>query len=108
MKEIRNYSVMKLAWPIFLQMLFSMALGYADTVMISHYSDVAVGALGNANQIMGFLTLAFTVVSSATGVVVAQYLGAKKTDQMDTIYTVSVAFNLVLGVVHIIKVVFFT
>lgn len=99
MKEIRNYSVMKLAWPIFLQMLFSMALGYADTVMISHYSDVAVGALGNANQIMGFLTLAFTVVSSATGVVVAQYLGAKKTDQMDTIYTVSVAFNLVLSVV---------
>ncbi|MBQ5999607.1 MAG: MATE family efflux transporter [Treponema sp.] len=96
---MKRYSVIKLAWPIFLQMLLSMALGYADTVMISRYSDVAVGALGNANQIMGFLTLAFTIVSSATGVVVAQYLGAKKTDQMDTIYTVAVAFNLVLSVV---------
>lgn len=99
MEEMKRYSVIKLAWPIFLQMLLSMALGYADTVMISRYSDVAVGALGNANQIMGFLTLAFTIVSSATGVVVAQYLGAKKTDQMDTIYTVAVAFNLVLSVV---------
>lgn len=98
MNDIRNYSVMKLAWPIFMQMLLSMALGYADTVMLSHYSDVAVGAIGNANQIMGFLTLAFTIVSSATGVVVAQYLGAKKYDLMDKIYTVAVVFNLILSI----------
>ncbi len=95
----QNQSVLKLAWPIFLQMLLTMALGYADTIMMSHYSDVAVGALGNANQVMGFLALAFTIISSATGVVVAQYLGAQKYDAMDTIYTVSIGFNLVLSLV---------
>lgn len=99
MSDLQNYSVLKLAWPIFLQILLSMALGYVDTIMMSHYSDIAVGALGNANQIMGFLTLAFSIISSATGVVVAQYLGAKKDDQMNLIYTVSVVFNLVLSIV---------
>lgn len=96
--NIGNFSLFRLAWPIFLQMLLAMSLGYADTIMMSHYSDITVGALGNANQVMGFLTLAFSIISSATGVVVAQYLGAKKEDQMDTIYTVSVIFNLVLSI----------
>ena len=47
MSNLQNYSVLKLAWPIFLQILLSMALGYVDTIMMSHYSDIAVGALGN-------------------------------------------------------------
>ena len=96
--DIANFSVIRLAWPIFLQMVLAMSLGYADTAMMSHFSDVAVGAVGNANQVMGFLTLAFTIISSASGVIVAQYLGAKKLDEMDTIYTVSVGFNLSLSV----------
>ena len=69
--EARKISLFKLAWPIFIQMILSMTLGYIDTIMISHYSETAVGAIGNANQIMGFLRLAFSIISSATGVIVA-------------------------------------
>ena len=97
--SIANASVFKLAWPIFVQSLLAMLLGYADTLMLSGYDQTAVGAIGNANQILGFLTLAFTVISSASGVVVAQYLGAGQRDKIDRIYTVCVAFNLLLSLV---------
>ncbi|MBQ3584196.1 MAG: MATE family efflux transporter [Lachnospiraceae bacterium] len=101
--EIKNMSLFKLGWPIFVQALLSMCLGYIDTIMISNYSDTAVGGIGNANQIIGFLTLAFSIIASATGVVVAQYLGAKQKDKLNEIYTVSIAFNLILsGVISVL------
>lgn len=96
-------SVISLAWPIFFQSLLGIALGYVDTVMLSNYSETAVGAIGNANSIIGFLTLAFTVISSATGIMVSQYLGADKKEEMNKIYTAAFAFNLVLsGVISLI------
>lgn len=92
-------SVFHLAWPIFVQILLGMSLGYVDTIMLSNYNETAVGAIGNANSVLGFLTLAFTIISSATGIVVSQYLGAGKKDRMNTIYTVALSFNLVLSVI---------
>lgn len=92
-----NTPLIKLALPVFVQALLTLLIGYADSLMLTRYSDTAVGAVGNANQVLGFLTLAFTIISSATGVVVSQYLGAKATDKISQIYTVSVAFNLVLS-----------
>ena len=92
-------SVFSLAWPIFFTALLGITLGYVDTVMLSNYSDTAVGAVGNANSVLGFLTLAFTIISSATGIMVSQYLGAEKKDEMNRIYTVAMGFNLVLSIV---------
>lgn len=90
-------SLFKLGWPIFVQILLSMCIGYVDTFMLSQYSQTAVGGISNANQIIGFLTLAFSIISSATGVIVAQYIGAKVKQKLNEIYTVSIAFNLVLS-----------
>ncbi|MCH5297240.1 MAG: MATE family efflux transporter [Ruminococcus sp.] len=97
--EVINKSVLSLAWPIFFQALLGMALGYIDTAMLSNYSETAVGAIGNASTVIGFLTLAFTVITSATGIMVSQYLGAGKKEEMNRIYTVALVFNLVLSVV---------
>lgn len=92
-----NTPLIKLAAPVFLQALLSMLIGYADSLMLTRYSETAVGAVGNANQVLGFLTLAFTIISSASGVVVSQYLGAKQRDQLSRIYTVALAFNFTLS-----------
>lgn len=94
-----NTPLIKLALPVFIQALLSMLIGYADSLMLTRYSDTAVGAVGNANQILGFLTLAFTIISSAAGVVVSQYLGAKALDKLSSIYTVSIFFNAVLSLI---------
>ena len=97
--EVISRSVFSLALPIFFQSLLGISLGYVDTAMLSNYSDTAVGAIGNANSILGFLALAFSIISSATGVMVSQYLGAKQTQKMNRIYTVALAFNIALSVV---------
>ena len=102
----KDTSLFKLAWPIFCQALLAMGIGYVDSLMLGRYNETAVGAIGNANQIIGFLTLAFTIISSASGVVVAQYLGAGLKDKISQLYTVSIAFNLALSLI-ISAIVFF-
>jgi len=102
-----NTSMLILAGPIFMELLLNILLSNVDTVMLSNYSQNAVGAVGNANQMMFMFIILFNVIASATGVVVAQYLGAKKTENMDQIYSLAIIFNLVLGILMSI-VVFFT
>lgn len=99
--SVMQKSVARLAWPIFVQAFLAMCLGYIDTIMLSNYQHAkyAVGAVGNANQVIGFLTLSFTIISSASGIMVSQYLGANRKKDINKVYTVSVAFNLTLSVV---------
>ncbi|MBQ9767484.1 MAG: MATE family efflux transporter [Lachnospiraceae bacterium] len=91
-------SMFLLAGPIFVELLLNILLSNVDTVMLSNYSQNAVGAVGNANQMMFMFIILFNVIAGATGVVVAQYLGAKKTENMNQIYSLAVVFNLVLGI----------
>ena len=101
--DVKKMSLFKLGWPIFVQCLLALCLGYVDTLMISNYNENSVGGLGNANQILGFLTLAFTIISSAAGVMIAQYIGAKLKEKLNEIYTVSLFFNLMLsGIISLI------
>ena len=92
-------SMLLLAGPIFFELLLNILISNVDTVMLSRYSEKSVGAVGNANQMMFLFIIMFNVIASATGVVVAQYLGAKKTENMNQIYTLAVVFNLSLGVI---------
>lgn len=88
-----------LAGPIFAELLLNILLNNVDTVMISRHSQNSVGAMGNANQIMFLFIIMFGVIASATGVVVSQYLGAKKTENMNQIYTMALLLNLALGLI---------
>ncbi len=89
--------ILSLAGPMFLEMFLGILLQNVDTLMLSHYAENAVGAVGNANQIMSLLVMMFGIICTATSVVVAQYLGAKKYDRMNQIYTLVVVVNLVFG-----------
>lgn len=93
-----NTSMLLLAGPIFMELLLNILLSNVDTVMLSNYSQNAVGAVGNANQMMFMFIILFNVIAAATGVVVAQYLGARQTENMNQIYSLAVIFNLVLGI----------
>lgn len=91
-------SMLFLAGPLFAEMLLNILLNNVDTMMISRFSQNAVGSVGNANQIMNLFIIMFNVVASATGVVVSQYLGAKKTENMNMIFSLAVVVNLCFGV----------
>lgn len=88
-----------LAGPMFLEMLLNILVNNVDTLMLSRYSEKAVGAVGNSNQIMFLLILMFNIIATATSIVVAQYLGAKQYEKMNTIYTLAFIVNLVFGLV---------
>ena len=88
-----------LAGPMFLELFLTTMVNNVDTLMLSHYDEYAVGAVGNANTIMFMMNILFNVIATATSVVVAQYLGAKRYDKMNKIYTLAVLVNLVVGVV---------
>ncbi|MCR5832202.1 MAG: MATE family efflux transporter [Lachnospiraceae bacterium] len=94
-----NTPLMILAGPMFLELLLNTMLQNVDTVMLSHYNEYAVGAVGNANIIMFMMLILFNIIATATSVVVAQYLGAKMYDRMNMIYTLSIVVNLVFGII---------
>ncbi len=87
-----------LAGPMFLELLLNTMLHNVDTVMLSHYDEYAVGAVGNANTIMFMMIILFNIIATATSVVVAQYLGAKMYESMNMIYTLAIVVNLVFGI----------
>lgn len=91
--------LLTLAGPMFLELFLYTMVNNVDTLMLSHYDDYAVGAVGNANTIMFMMNILFNIIATATSVVVAQYLGAKQFSKMNMIYTLAVAVNLVFGVV---------
>ena len=94
-----NTKLFFLAGPIFVELLLNILINNADTVMLGRFSQIAVGAVGNANQIMFLFIVMFNVIATATNVIVAQYLGAKQEDKMNQIYTLSFAVNIVIGIV---------
>ncbi len=71
-------SLFQLSWPIYIELLFFMLMGVADTLMLSQYSDLSVAAVGNAQRITSLFTVLLNVVAIGVGVVVSQYLGAQK------------------------------
>lgn len=94
-----NTPLLMLAGPMFLELLLNTMLNNVDTLMLSHYDEYAVGAVGNANTIMFMMNILFNIIATATSVVVAQYLGARQYDSMNMIYTLAVTVNLVFGLV---------
>lgn len=98
MKKIdENTNPIKLALPIFIELLLFMIMGNVDTIMLSRYSDTAVAAVGNANQILNTLLILFNITSAATGIMVAQFLGASQKKSLDQVYTLGYGMNVLLA-----------
>ncbi len=89
----------KITYPIFIEILLHMLVGNVDQLMLSRYSDSAVAALGNVNQLIGIVFILFSVLATAMTIVVSQVLGAKDYDKVSEIYSVAVFVNLAFGVV---------
>lgn len=94
-----NTPLLRLAGPMFFELLLNTMLNNVDTLMLSHYDEFAVGAVGNANIILFMMNIFFNVIATSTTVVVSQYLGAKRFDKMNMIYTLSIFVNFIAGAI---------
>jgi len=96
-KDSMRLGILSLTWPIFLESLFGMLLGTADTLMLSHYSDGAVAAVGVANQILTVVGLMFGFVTVGMSVILNQWLGAGKLRDVDRLSRTALTLNLGMG-----------
>ena len=96
-----------LAWPIFIETALFMLLGMVDVFVLSQYNDLAASAVGAANQATSITTIVFTVVSTASAVLISQYLGAKRTKDASKIAALAITLNLLTGLIISAVFVFF-
>mgnify|MGYP003307949245 CR=1 FL=1 len=68
----------RLTWPIFCESALFSLIGSMDVIMLSRYSDNAVGAVGVANQVLFLFRVVTNIVTAGTGILCAQYIGAGK------------------------------
>lgn len=90
-------SIVALTWPILVEILLRTALGTSDVFMLSGYSDKAVSAVGVITQLTFFLIIVSTFVSSGTGILIAQYNGAERTQDATNVGVASIALSVVVG-----------
>ena len=74
-------------------------LGVVDTLMLSHYSDNAVAAVGVVNQLLNMVFLLFNITTVGTSVMCALYFGAKDSKSFIQVVGVSLLFNAVVGLI---------
>ena len=98
----------RLTWPIFCESALFSLIGSMDVLMLSRFSDNAVGAVGIANQILFLFRVITNIITAGTGILCAQYIGAGKTTQqkqplvlgallVNTIVGLLFSFGILLG-----------
>lgn len=89
-----------LTWPIFLEAVLFSIIGSVDTLMLSGFDDNAVGAVGIANQIVSLFQVISNIITTGTGILCAQYIGAgRSTQDKQPLILGALLVNGLLGVV---------
>jgi putative MATE family efflux protein len=100
-------NLFKISWRIFLELLFFTLLGTIDTIMLSNYSDTAVGSVGVSNRILFLFAIVINVLALGIGVVAAQYLGAGETKKAKDATVTGIFGNVIIGFIITVLVVYF-
>ncbi|MEL0608675.1 MATE family efflux transporter [Vibrio echinoideorum] len=93
----KRMGIVALTWPIFIEVLLRTALNTSDVFMLSGYSDKAVSAVGVISQISFFLIIVSTMVSSGTGILIAQYNGASRDQESSHVGVASIVLAIITG-----------
>lgn len=94
--DMKRMTIMSI--PIFIELFLQMLVGNIDQIMISRYSEGAVAAIGNSNQIMNILIIFLNVMGSGTTIVLARYLGAGNKKKVAETCTASLFMMGILGI----------
>ena len=97
-----------LTWPIFCEAILFSIIGSVDVVMLSRYSDNAVGAVGVVNSILFLFQVISNIITTGTGILCAQYIGAGKgMKEKQPLVLGAVLVNGILGLIFSLGVVIF-
>ena len=89
--------LLKLTLPIFIESLLRILMGNINVLMISRYSENAVGAIGVANQVISMLVVVYGIVSLGSAIAVGQHKGAGNYDMASKVANVAFVLNFLFG-----------
>jgi putative MATE family efflux protein len=85
--------LLHLAFPIMLQNLLNSSVSFVDTLMIGMVGEVALAAVGLANQMFFLIAIFFYGVSSAATIFIAQYWGADNRESLHQVMGIALVLN---------------
>ena len=94
-----SLSMIKLTVPLAMEQFFRILVSSVDTFMLSTFSEQAVAGVGLVGQYVFFIQILFNVVCIGASIVLAQYLGAEKSD--DELNYISQASSVMITVIII-------
>ncbi|WP_242858499.1 MATE family efflux transporter [Robinsoniella peoriensis] len=104
--KVNDPQLFKMSLPIFIELMLQLLVGNIDQVMMSRYSQNAVAAIVNANQVMNLVIIFLNMVSMAAAVILSRYLGAKDDDNASRTCMLSLGFISVISTVITVIILF--
>lgn len=98
-------TLIKLTLPIFLELILQVLLGNVDKIMVRN--DLLANAITQANSIIDLLTITISVLTTGSIILISQYKGANDYNREKKIYSIAFYFNLLLGIILGIFMMFF-
>jgi len=91
--------LLRLSWPLMVETLLVMLIGNVSTILLANFSDDAAGSISVANQVISMFHLVFMIISTGTGILSAQYVGARLFDKTAKLGGMAIFIAGLLGVV---------
>lgn len=91
------------ALPIAASSILQLLFNSADVAVVGRFAESgALAAVGSNSVLVGLLVNLFVGLSVGTNVVIAQYIGQKRTKEVGTVVHTSMLFSMICGVVMMI------
>ena len=105
--KLQKISLFAITWPILIEVSLQTLMQFVDVFMLSFVSDEAVAAIGVVNQLLIIAFVLFNFAAMGCGVVVAQFVGARKPKDVSATISSAMVMNLLFGIVISAIIVFF-
>ena len=89
--------LLKLALPIFFELILQVLLGNVDKIMVNNAN--LANAITQATTIIDMLTVSISVLAAGSLILINQYKGANNFEKEKNIYSVAFFFNLLLALI---------
>lgn len=94
----RNKETIKLAIPVFIELLLGVGIGYVNQFMFAGFPE-ATNAIGQVNQISNIFIVSFSVLSTSSLILITQLKGSHNEEDVKKIYPLTIFLNLIIGII---------
>lgn len=77
MMMFSNKALKKLIWPLIIEQVLVMAVGVADTMMISYAGEAAISGVGLVDMVNNLIIVVLGAIAAGGAIVVSQYIGSQ-------------------------------